>query len=81
MTSPQGGIFSLGTASYAYLEFDRRGDPDGTALARTIASNPGASHHEGGMNLGRRLQARALGAVVPDVTPGVARFDADLRGP
>jgi hypothetical protein len=38
MDTPQGGIFALGTASHAYLEFDLRSAPDGAALVRGISA-------------------------------------------
>src|SRR5262245_48285003 len=51
MSTAQGGIFSLGTASHAYLEFDRRREPDGAALVPAIASLREPRTTMGGVNL------------------------------
>jgi putative iron-dependent peroxidase len=81
MIGPQGGVFSLGTASHAYLEFDRRSEPDGEALVRAIASLREPRTTMGGVNLVVGFRPELWSAVVPDDAPeDVAGFDADLRG-
>jgi hypothetical protein len=37
MRTPQSGIFALGTASHAYLEFDAAGDASGDRLVSLVA--------------------------------------------
>ena len=48
MGSPQGGIFALGTASHAYLEFDGR---DGPGLVAAVAALREPRTTMGGVNL------------------------------
>src|SRR5262245_18211073 len=81
MTSPQGGIFSLGTASHAYLEFDRRGRAEGAALVRSIASLREPRTTMGGVNLVVGFRPELWAEVAPEEAPrDVGGFDADLRG-
>jgi putative iron-dependent peroxidase len=51
MTTAQGGVFALGTASHAYLEFDCVDGGDGTELVRTISSFREPRTTMGGVNL------------------------------
>src|SRR4029078_11527490 len=51
VTSPQGGIFALGTASHAYLEFDRPDGRDGVALVAAVSSLREPRTTMGGVNL------------------------------
>jgi hypothetical protein len=51
MASPQSGIFALGTASHAYLEFDRRSEPTASDLVRAIVSLREPRTTMGGVNL------------------------------
>jgi porphyrinogen peroxidase len=76
--SPQSGIFALGTASHAYLEFDAR---DGGGLVMAVASLREPRTTMGGVNLVAGFRPELWRAVAPDDAPdGVAGFDADLMG-
>jgi len=76
--SPQSGIFALGTASHAYLEFDAR---DGDGLVMAVASLREPRTTMGGVNLVAGFRPELWRAVAPDDAPdGVAGFDADLMG-
>lgn len=78
MSSPQSGIFALGTASHAYLEFDAR---DGDGLVAAIASLREPRTTMGGVNLVAGFRPELWRASAPDDAPdGVAGFDADLAG-
>ncbi|HEY5099860.1 MAG TPA: Dyp-type peroxidase [Gaiellaceae bacterium] len=78
MRSPQSGIFALGTASHAYLEFDAR---DGDGLVMAVASLREPRTTMGGVNLVAGFRPELWRAVAPDDAPdGVAGFDADLMG-
>jgi porphyrinogen peroxidase len=80
MISPQGGIFSLGTASHAYLEFDRRSGADGAALVRAIASLREPRTTMGGVNLVVGFRPELWAEVAPDEAPrDLVGFDDDVR--
>jgi putative iron-dependent peroxidase len=51
MNTPQGGIFALGTASHAYLEFSVRDESSGPELVRTISALREPRTTMGGVNL------------------------------
>ena len=51
MNSPQGGLFALGTASHAYLEFDQVRGADGRDLVVAVASMREPRTTMGGVNL------------------------------
>ena len=51
MNTPQGGIFALGTASHAYLEFSVRDRSSGAELVRTISALREPRTTMGGVNL------------------------------
>jgi porphyrinogen peroxidase len=51
MNTPQGGIFALGTASHAYLEFNLRDNSSGAELVRAISSLREPRTTMGGVNL------------------------------
>jgi putative iron-dependent peroxidase len=81
MTSPQGGIFALGTSSHAYLEFDRRGGVDKAAFVGAVASLREPRTTMGGVNLVAGFRPELWRAVAPeDAPPGVVGFDEDLAG-
>jgi porphyrinogen peroxidase len=81
VASPQSGIFSLGTASHTYLEFDRRSEPDAAVLVRAIASLREPRTTIGGVNLVVGFRPELWAAVAPDETPrDLAGFDADVVG-
>ena len=78
MSSPQSGIFALGTASHAYLEFDAR---DGDGLVTAVASLREPRTTMGGVNLVAGFRPELWRAAAPNDAPdGVAGFDADLMG-
>lgn len=81
MKTPQGGIFALGTASHAYLEFDAvRGS--GADLVGAIAGLREPRTTMGGVNLVVGFRPSLWAQVVPDDTPAAATdFDRDLAGP
>jgi porphyrinogen peroxidase len=77
---PQGGIFALGTASHAYLEFDAVSD--GAAdLVAVLAGLREPRTTMGGVNLVVGFRPTLWAEVVPDDAPvGVTDFEADLIG-
>jgi putative iron-dependent peroxidase len=81
MTTPQSGIFALGTASHAYLEFDLLADRSGVELVDAIASLREPRTTMGGVNLVAGFRPEVWRQVVPDEAPaGVTGFDEDLVG-
>jgi putative iron-dependent peroxidase len=81
MSSPQPGIFALGTSSHAYLELDLRADaPRSSAIAR-IASLREPRTTIGGVNLVTGFRPELWAAVSPDATPpGVVGFNESIVG-
>ena len=78
-SSPQSGIFALGTSAHAYLEFDAAGDPIG--LVAAIASLREPRTTMGGVNLVAGFRPELWRATAPDDAPaGLAGFDADVAG-
>jgi putative iron-dependent peroxidase len=81
MNTPQGGIFALGTASHAYLEFSLRDNSSGAELVRAISSLREPRTTMGGVNLvvGFRpeLWREVSGGELPTRLAG---FDEDLVG-
>jgi len=82
MASPQTGIFALGTASHAYLEFDFI-DPDEALTAITrVASLREPRTTIGGINLVAGFRPESWSAIAPDAAPpGVVGFNEPLIGP
>jgi putative iron-dependent peroxidase len=81
MSSPQGGIFALGTASHAYLEFDRSGGRQGRDVVEAISSLREPRTTMGGVNLVAGFRPELWRDVVPDDAPaGVNGFNEDLIG-
>jgi porphyrinogen peroxidase len=81
MRTPQGGIFALGTASHAYLEFDARGDTAARDLVPAVASLREPRTTMGGINLVAGFRPELWREVVPDDAPAqVAGFEKDLVG-
>jgi porphyrinogen peroxidase len=79
MTTPQTGIFALGTASHAYLEFDLNGDR--RRLVALVAGLREPRTTIGGVNLVAGFRPELWAAVAPDATPpGVTGFNAPLVG-
>jgi putative iron-dependent peroxidase len=73
MSTPQGGIFSLGTASHAYLEFDLQ-DGQGRELVTAVSSLREPRTTMGGVNLVAGFRPELWREAVSDDAP------ADLRG-
>ncbi|HTZ06821.1 MAG TPA: Dyp-type peroxidase [Gaiellaceae bacterium] len=80
MSTPQSGIFALGTASHAYIEFDaaRGRGPD---LVGAIASLREPRTTMGGVNLVAGFRPELWRAVSPNDAPdGLVGFNKDLVG-
>jgi putative iron-dependent peroxidase len=82
VTSPQTGIFALGTASHAYLEFDLS---DGRGAASAVALVAGLREPRttiGGVNLVAGFRPELWATVAPDAAPpGVTGFNRPVSGP
>jgi porphyrinogen peroxidase len=78
MRAPQSGIFALGTASHAYLEFDASDGDGGHRLVRAIAALRKPRTTMGGINLvaGFRPELWALVAQ-GDAVAGLHGFNDD----
>jgi porphyrinogen peroxidase len=82
MSTAQGGIFALGTASHAYLEFDLRDGGDGRDLVEEISALREPRTTMGGVNLVAGFRPELWRAVAPDEAPeGVSGFNQDVVGP
>jgi putative iron-dependent peroxidase len=81
MSSPQSGIFALGTTSHAYLEFDLRQGSNGSDLVREAASLREPRTTMSGVNLVVGFRPELWRATAPDVAPpDVVGFNADISG-
>jgi putative iron-dependent peroxidase len=81
MNSPQNGIFALGTASHAYLEFDLARGESGRDLVATIASFREPRTTMGGVNLVAGFRPELWREAVPDDLPAaVVGFNDDVVG-
>jgi len=81
MDTPQGGIFALGTASHAYLEFDLRSARDGVTLVREISALREPRTTMGGVNLVAGFRPELWRAVAPgDAAMDVTGFNQDVVG-
>jgi putative iron-dependent peroxidase len=81
MTTPQGGIFALGTASHAYLEFDVRDPRMGSDLVSAIASLREPRTTMGGVNVVAGFRPELWSEAAPDDAPsGVVGFNDDVAG-
>jgi porphyrinogen peroxidase len=81
MRAPQGGIFALGTASHAYLEFDASGRPAGIDLVRAVASLREPRTTMGGVNLVAGFRPELWREAAPADAPAeLTGFDDDLVG-
>ena len=79
--SPQGGIFALGTAAHAYLEFDAPEGRPTTSLVRAIASLREPRTTMGSVNLVAGFRPEAWREALPDDAPAdLAGFDEDVVG-
>jgi putative iron-dependent peroxidase len=81
MNTPQGGIFALGTASHAYLEFDVSGGREERDLVAAISSLREPRTTMGGVNLVAGFRPELWREVVPDDAPPDAEgFNEDIVG-
>jgi putative iron-dependent peroxidase len=79
--APQAGIFALGTASHAYLEFDASGEGNGRVLVAAIASLREPRTTMGGVNLVAGFRPELWRDAAPaDAPPDAKGFDEDLAG-
>jgi putative iron-dependent peroxidase len=82
MASPQTGIFALGTASHAYLEFDLLASADPAAAVARVAGLREPRTTIGGVNVVAGFRPELWAAVAPDAAPpGVEGFNEPLVGP
>src|SRR5438045_4664138 len=80
-STPQSGIFALGTASHAYLEFDLKSGVDRRDLVAAIAGLREPRTTMGGVNLVAGFRPELWRAVAPaDCPPDVSGFTAEVRG-
>ena len=81
MKNPQAGIFALGTASHAYLEFDVLHQTHGEELVAALCALREPRTTIGGVNLVVGFRPELWSEVAPDQAPaGVHRFNADIVG-
>jgi putative iron-dependent peroxidase len=81
MASPQTGIFALGTAAHAYLEFDLLASADGRAAVANVARMREPRTTIGGVNLVAGFRPELWAVVAPDAAPdGVHGFEEPVTG-
>lgn len=81
MSSPQSGIFALGTASHTYLEFDLLPGANGKDLVATVASLREPRTTMGGVNLVVGFRPELWRDVAPQLAPpDVVGFNSDIVG-
>jgi putative iron-dependent peroxidase len=81
MSLPQAGIFALGTASHAYLEFDVSAGRKGADLVATISSFREPRTTMGGVNLVAGFRPELWRQAAPEDAPaGLEGFNEDLIG-
>jgi putative iron-dependent peroxidase len=82
MASPQTGIFALGTASHAWLEFDLAATADPADLVARVAGLREPRTTIGGVNLVAGFRPELWAAVAPDAAPSrLQGFNEALTGP
>lgn len=82
IVTPQTGIFALGTASHAYLEFDIGVDVSPRLAVAGVASLREPRTTIGGVNLVAGVRPELWASVAPEVAPpGVTGFNEPLVGP
>ncbi|HKW07681.1 MAG TPA: Dyp-type peroxidase [Candidatus Dormibacteraeota bacterium] len=80
-TAPQPGIFALGTASHAYLEFDVRAGVGPQALVAAVTSLREPRTTMGGVNLVAGFRPELWSQVFPDDSPaGLEGFNHAIVG-
>ncbi len=81
MSTPQGGIFALGTASHAYLEFDLAAGQSGSEVVAAISALREPRTTMGGVNLVAGFRPELWRDAVPgDLPAELAGFNEDLVG-
>jgi putative iron-dependent peroxidase len=81
MAIPQGGIFALGTASHAYLEFDLAAGREGPDLVAAISSLREPRTTMGGVNLVAGFRPELWRQAAPDDAPAkLEGFNENLVG-
>jgi putative iron-dependent peroxidase len=81
VSTPQGGIFALGTASHAYLEFDIAAGRNGHDLVVAISSLREPRTTMGGVNLVAGFRPELWREAAPDDAPAeIEGFNEDLVG-
>src|SRR5437870_13474685 len=81
MDTPQSGIFSLGTTSHTFLEFDLEAGADAGQLVSAVAELREPRTTIGGMNLVAGFRPELWRRLRPDDTPqGCEGFNQDLVG-
>ena len=81
MKTAQSGIFALGTASHAYLEFDVLEGQKGQALVAAISSLREPRTTMGGVNLVSGFRPELWSKTAPEEAPaGVQGFNKDVVG-
>jgi porphyrinogen peroxidase len=81
VVSPQTGIFALGTAAHAYLEFDLVESADELAVVVSVARLREPRTTIGGVNLVAGFRPELWALVAPDAAPvGVVGFEQPIRG-
>jgi putative iron-dependent peroxidase len=81
VVSPQSGIFALGTASHAYLEFDLVDGRPGRDLVRAVAALREPRTTMGGVNLVAGFRPELWRAVAPENCPRqLTGFNAEVTG-
>ncbi len=81
MNTPQSGIFALGTASHAYLEFDLQPGEHPRNLVIAMANLREPRTTIGGINLVSGFRPELWREVVPDGSPlDFVGFNHDIRG-
>lgn len=82
MASPQTGIFALGTASHAYLEFDLIAPGEAATVFTLVASFREPRTTIGGVNLVAGFRPESWSTVAPGAAPiGLVGFNEPLIGP
>jgi porphyrinogen peroxidase len=80
MATPQGGIFALGTASHAYLEFELADGREGRDLVATVSSLREPRTTMGGVNLVAGFRPGLWRETAPDEAPAVGEDVVGLDG-
>lgn len=81
MGTPQAGIFALGTASHAYLEFDIESGVEARDLVGAVTGLREPRTTMGGVNLVAGFRPELWRAVAPDQSPdGIEGFNEDMVG-